>query len=163
MSIDRFLPRASSPSHPVPVLRPVPILRLSSSLSPSHPLVGPFASLSRPFSTSLPSSSRASLLQLRTLHPAGFLVLSLFTARSSFSCFSVPSRSLLIFSCLSLSLFRCELGLGTTQPNSRHRRLKPENSGSFVPSRRPLTVPACSHRAPRGQPIVLLSPRYRPY
>lgn len=109
MSIDRFLPRARR----LPLL--VPPLFPSAPALFVTPFTGPFVPLSRLFSTSLCSPRPPSPTPY--LHPPRSLVPSLFVAHPLFHRFA---------SSFSFSLFAsCDR---TTQPNNRHRRLKPENS-----------------------------------
>lgn len=116
MSIDRFLPRARR----LPLLIP-PLSPADSALFVT-PFVSLFVPLSRPFSTSLrPSLPPPSCPYL---HPTFSCPLS-FRRTSSFS----PFCFLFLFLSVSLFLSR-SLCDRTTQPNNRHRRLKPENSAA---------------------------------
>lgn len=110
VSIDRFLPRARR----LPLLIP-PLSPADSALFVT-PFVSLFVPLSRPFSTSLCPSLPPSSCPY--LHPTFSRPLS-FRRTSSFSPFCF------LFLFLSRSL--CDR---TTQPNNRHRRLKPENSAA---------------------------------
>lgn len=119
------------------------------------------SSLARPFSTSLSPSSCTRPSFVHLFCTPRFLVLSLFV-HSLFHHFTPWQYSIaltLYSSCLPL--FFAASWDRTSQPNNRHRRLKPGNFRSFVSllrcTRYSLTVPACSRCVPATKYSVIIA------
>lgn len=117
MSIDRFLPRARRLPLLVPPLPPLPL----NSCSLRYSLHWPFrSSLTTILYFALPSSFSLSSSPCPRIYIPRVLWSPLFSSHVLFFTVLFPLS-------LSLCLSLCDR---TTQPNNRHRRLKPENSAA---------------------------------